>query len=53
MNHLKRILGAAAVLPTALSWAPQACAQDNTIDAIQQRHSYWFKTQDWTTLVPE
>ncbi len=37
MNHLRRILGVAALLLTALVWTPQAFAQDNTIDAIKKR----------------
>ncbi len=37
MNRLKRILGAAALLLTALAWTPHVLAQDNTIDAIKKR----------------
>ena len=37
MNHLRRILGAAALLLTAMVWTPHALAQDNAIDAIKKR----------------
>ena len=37
MNQLRRILGAAVLMLTALAFAPHALAQDNTIDGIKKR----------------